>query len=85
MVRSDHLILTRLSDQFQGDHPPDKLSDRAIVSGFFLNLHSTIKKPRRKVYSYQNGDYETMRKDDMQRATSSMAARMLYQYRNILI
>ena len=50
------LILTSLPGQFQEIHSQDKLSDHDVVSG-------TTKKPRRKVYLYQKGDFESMRKD----------------------
>ena len=55
------LILTTLPGQFQDVHSPDKLSDHDIVSGT-LKISPPppppIKKPRRKVYLYQKGDYE---------------------------
>ena len=57
------LILTTLPGQFQDVHAPDKLSDHGIVSGTLKNFTPPIKKPRRKVYLYQKGDYESMRKD----------------------
>ena len=41
----------------------DKLCDPNTVSGFLRIFIPHIKKPRRKVYSYQKGDFETMRKD----------------------
>ena len=57
------LILTSLPGQFHDIHSPDKLSDHDIVSGFLKIFIPHIKKPRRKVYLYQKGDLETMRKD----------------------
>ena len=57
------LILTSLSGQFQDVHAPDKLSDHDIVSGTLKFFIPPIKKPRRKVYLYQKGVYESMRKD----------------------
>ena len=45
------------------NHSPDKLSDHNIVSGFLRIFIQHIKKPRKKVYSYQKGDFETIRKD----------------------
>ena len=57
------LILTSLPGQCQDIHSPDKLSDHTIISGFSRIFIPHIKKPRRKVYSYQEGDFETMRKD----------------------
>ena len=61
-----HLILTTLPGQFQDVHSPDKLSDHDIVSGTLKMFIPPIKKPRRKVYLYQKGDYESMRKDTLQ-------------------
>ena len=60
------LILTSLPGQFQDIHFPDKLSDHAIVSGTLKVFIPPIKKPRRKVYLYQKGDYESMRKDTLE-------------------
>ena len=57
------LILTSLPGQFQDIHSPDKLSDHDIVSGTLKVIIPPIKKPRRKVYLYQQGDFESMRKD----------------------
>ena len=56
------LILTTLPGQFQDVHSPDKLSDHDILKIFI----PPIKKPRRKVYLYQKGDYESMRKDTLE-------------------
>ena len=52
--------------QFQDIHSPDKLSDQDIVSGNLKIFLPPIKKPRRKVYPYQKGDYESMRKDTLE-------------------
>ena len=60
------LILTTLPGQFQDVHSPDKISDHDIVSGTLKMFIPPIKKPRRKVYLYQKGDYESMRKDTLQ-------------------
>ena len=60
------LILTTLPGKFQDVHSPDKLSDHDIVSGTLQIFIPTIKKPRRKVYLYQNDDYESMRKDTLE-------------------
>ena len=49
--------------QFQDIHSPDKLSDHDIVVGTLKVVIPPIKKPRRKVYLYQKGDYESMGKD----------------------
>ena len=57
------LILTSLPDQFQDIHSPDKLSDHEVVSGTLNVIIPPIKKPRRKVYLYQKGDFKSMRKD----------------------
>ena len=60
------LIRTTLPGQFQDVHSPDKLSDHDIVSGTLKIFIPRIKKPRRKVYLYQKGDYESMRKDTLE-------------------
>ena len=60
------LILTTLPGQFQDVHSPDKLSDHDIISGTFKIFIPPIKKPRRKVYLYQKGDYESIRKDTLE-------------------
>ena len=57
------LILTSLPGQFEDIHSPDKLSDHDIVLGSLKIYIPPAKKPRRKVYSYQKGYYETMRVD----------------------
>ena len=49
--------------QFQDIHSLDKLSDHDIVSGTLKVIIPPKKKPRRKVYLYQKGDFESMRKD----------------------
>ena len=81
------LILTTLPGQFQDVHSPDKLSDHDIVSGTLKIFIPPIKKPRRKVYLYQKGDYESMRKThlSLQRKNTSMVTRILVQYRRTLI
>ena len=79
-------ILTTLPGQFQDVHSLDKLSDHDIVSGTLKIFIPPIKKPRRKVYPYQKGDYESMRKDtSLQRKNTSMVTRILVQYRRTLI
>ena len=60
------LILTTLAGQFQDDHSPDKLHNHDIASGTLKLFILPIKKPRRKVYLYQKGDYESMRKDTLE-------------------
>ena len=59
------LIITSLTSQFVDIHSPDRLSDYAIVSGTLKVVIPHIKKPKRKVYRYQKGDYESMRKDTL--------------------
>ena len=82
------LILTTLPGEFKDVHSPDKLSDHDIVSGTLkIFTPRPIKKPRRKVYLYQKGDYESMRKDTLELAkeNTSMVTRILIQYRRTLI
>ena len=57
------LIITSLPSQFLDIQSPDRLSDHDIVSGALKIIIPPIKKPRRKVYYYQKGDYESMRSD----------------------
>ena len=57
------LILTSLPGQFQEIHSPDKLSDHDVVSGTLKVYIPPKKKPRRKVYLYHKGDFESMRID----------------------
>ena len=59
------LIFTSLPGQFVDIHSPDRLSDHDIVSGALKVFTPPIKKPKRKVYLYQKGDYESMRKDTL--------------------
>ena len=56
------LIITSLPGQFVDIHSPDRLSDHDIVSGTLKVVTPPIKKPKRKVYRYQKGDYESTRK-----------------------
>ena len=65
---------------------PDKLSDHDIVSGTLKIFIPPIKKPRRKVYPYQKGDYESMRKDTLEFAKEKyfMVTRILVRYRRTL-
>ena len=81
------LILTTLPGQFKDAYSPDKLSDYDIVSGTLKIFIPPKKKPRRKVYLYQKGDYESMRKDTLEFAkeNTSMVTRILVQYRRTLI
>ena len=57
------LIITSLPSQFLDIHSPDSLSDHDIVPGTLKIVIPQIKKPRRKVYRYQKGDYESLRSD----------------------
>ena len=57
------LIITSLPSQLLDIQSPDRLSDHDIVSGTLKIVIPPIKKPRRKVYRYQKGDYESMRSD----------------------
>ena len=57
------LIITSLPSQFLDIQSPDRLCDHDIVSGTLKIVIPPIKKPRRKVYRYQKGDYESMRSD----------------------
>ena len=79
------LILTTLPCQFQDIHSADKLSDHYIVSGNLKIFIPSIKKPRRKVYLYQKGDYESMRKDTLKFANEKILKWSLgYSYRTEL-
>ena len=57
------LILTSLPGQFQEVHSSDKLSDHHMVAGTLKVFIPPRKKPRRKVYLYQKGDLDSMRRD----------------------
>ena len=57
------LIITSIPGKFQDIHSPDKLSDHDIVAGTLKTFIPPKKKPRRKVYLYQKGAYDSMRKD----------------------
>ena len=61
------LILTSLPGQFADILSAEKLSDHDIVSGTLKIAipPSPIKKPRRKVYRNQKGDYESMRTETL--------------------
>ena len=63
------------------------LSDHDIVSGTLKIFIPPIKKPQRKVYLYQKGDYESMRNDTLEFAkkNTSVVTRILVQYRRTLI
>ena len=51
------LLITSLPSQFLDIQSPDRLSDHDIASGTLKIVIPPIKKPRRKVYRYQKGDY----------------------------
>ena len=57
------LILISLPGRFQEVRSPDKLSDHDVISGTLKVYIPPKKKPWRKVYLYQKGDFESMRKD----------------------
>ena len=82
------LLLTSLPGQFQDTsiHTPDKLSDHDIVAGTLQVIIPPIKKPRRKVYLYQKGDYEFMRKDAFEFAKEKyfMVIQILARYKRTL-
>ena len=59
------LTITSLPGQFVDIHSPDRLSDHDFVSGTLKVVIPPIKKTKRKVYRYQKGDYESMRKDTL--------------------
>ena len=51
--------MTSLPGQFQEVHSPDKLSDHDMVAGTLKAFITPRKKPRRKVYLYQKGDFDS--------------------------
>ena len=58
------LNITSLPGQLVDIHSPDRLSDYDIHGLWnFENSYPPIKKPKRKVYKYQKGDYESMKGD----------------------
>ena len=83
LIHIQVLILTTLPGQFQDVHSPEKLSDHDIVSGTLKYFIPPIKKPRRKVYLYQKGHYESMRKDTLEFAKEKYFNEV--QYRRTLI
>ena len=58
-------ILTSLPGQLKAVHSPDKLNDHDIVAGTLKVFITQRKKPRRKVYLYQMGDFDSMRQDSL--------------------
>ena len=68
------------------EQTPDKLSDHDIVAGTLKVVIPPIKKPRRKVYLYQKGDYESMRKDAFvfAKESISMVIQILARYKRTL-
>ena len=57
--------MTSVSAQFVEIRFPYRLSDHDIFSGTLRVVIPPIKKPRRKVYRYQKGDYESMRTESL--------------------
>ena len=57
------LIITSLPGQFLDSESKDRLSDHDIVYVTLKIVIPPIRKPRRRVYHYQKGDYESMRSD----------------------
>ena len=80
------LINTSLPSQFLDIQSPDRLSDHDIVSGTLKIVIPPIKKPRRKVYHYQKGDYEGMRSDALRFAKKGISTDtgILAQFKKIL-
>ena len=62
-MNTSDLIITSLPSQFLDIQSPERLSEHDIVSRTLKIVIPPIKKPRRKVYRYQKGDYESMRSD----------------------
>ena len=58
-------FITSLPGQFVDIHSPYRLSDHDIVSGTLNVVIPPIKKTKRNVYRYQNGEYVSMRKDTL--------------------
>ena len=83
------LIITSFPSRFLDIQSPDRLSDHDIVSGTLKIVIPPIKKPRRKVYRYQKGDYESLRSDALKFAKEryfngySLSSRK-FQLNNIL-
>ena len=81
------LIITFFPGQFVDIHSPDRLSDHDIVSGALKVVIPPIKKPKRKVYRYQKGDYESMRKDTLklQKKSTSNVTQILVRFKKTSI
>ena len=78
------LILTSLPGQFQEVHSLDKLSDHDNVADTLKVFIPPRKKPRRKVYLYQKGDFDSIRRDSSNFAKNkniSMVILVLVQFR----
>ena len=77
------LSITSLPGQFVDIHSPDRLRDHEIVSGTLKVVIPPIKKPKRKVYRYQKGDYESMRNDTQKNAKkgTSMVTQILVRFK----
>ena len=84
------LIVTSLPSQFLDIQSPNRLSDHDIVSGTLKIVIPPIKKPRRKVYRYQKGEYESMRSDalgfakERYSACTSTDTQILAHFKSIL-
>ena len=82
----DYQFITSLPSQFLDIQSPDRLSEHGIVSGTLKIVILPIKKPRRKVYRYQKGDYESMRSDALRftKKGISMDTQILAQFKKML-
>ena len=77
------LIIIPIPSQFVDIHSPDRPSDHNRVSGTLKVVILPIKKPKRKVYRYQKGDYESMIifSLNLQKKTTSMGTPILVQFK----
>ena len=74
------LLLTSLPGQFQDIHSLDKLK----YCWNFESCHFLHKETSEKVYLYQKGDYESIRKDAFEFAKEKYFVQILARYRRIL-
>ena len=58
-------MITSIPGQFQDIHSPDNLSRHEFVAGTLKTFIPPRKTPKRKVYLYQKGDFDSMRKDTL--------------------
>ena len=79
------LIITSLPGQFVDIHSPDRLSDHGIVSGTLKIVIPPIKKPKRKVYKYQKGDYYRVMPLNLQRRNISTVTLAHGRFKKTLI